>query len=71
MTVTNNTVAGQPVSMQNIRETAELCHAYQIPVVFDASRYAENIYFIKKYEPGYSGKTLYEIAKEMFSYCDA
>ena len=26
LTVTNNTVGGQPVSMQNIRETCELCY---------------------------------------------
>ena len=26
LTVTNNTVGGQPVSMKNIRETCELCH---------------------------------------------
>jgi tyrosine phenol-lyase len=31
LTVTNNANAGQPVSMKNIRKTAELCRAHGIP----------------------------------------
>ena len=41
LTVTNNTVGGQPVSMKNIRETAELCHKYGVPVNMDSARFAE------------------------------
>src|SRR5205807_6828489 len=36
----------------------------------DACRFAENAYFIKKREAGYSGKSAREIAQEMFSHCD-
>lgn len=71
LTVTNNTVGGQPVSMQNIRETCELCHKYGVPVNMDSARFAENAYFIKTREPGYENKTIKEIAKEMFSYADS
>ena len=69
-TITNNTVCGQPVSMANLRETSRIAHSYNIPFMLDAARWAENAYFIKKYEDGYSQKSIFEIAKEMFSYCD-
>ncbi|MDF1544242.1 MAG: tryptophanase [bacterium] len=70
MTVTNNSVGGQPVSMKNIKETSELCKSHNIPLFFDCARFAENSFFIKRDEPGYSDKTIEEIAHEMFSYCD-
>jgi tryptophanase len=69
-TVTNNTAAGQPVSMENIRATKAVADEYGIPFWFDAARYAENAYFIKLREPGYADKTPLEIAREMFSYAD-
>ena len=71
LTVTNNTVGGQPVSMQNIRETCALCHKYGIPVSMDSARFAENAYFIKTREKGYENKSIKEITKEMFSYVDS
>ena len=70
LTVTNNTVGGQPVSMENIRLTSELCHRYGVPVVMDSARFAENAYFIKTREKGYADKTIKQIALEMFSYAD-
>lgn len=71
LTVTNNTVGGQPVSMKNIRETCELCHKYGVPVNMDSARFAENAYFIKTREKGYENKTIKEITKEMYSYVDS
>ena len=69
-TITNNTVCGQPVSMANLRECSRIAHKYDIPYMFDAARWAENAYFIKVNEEGYADKSIPEIAKEMFSYCD-
>ncbi|MCR5424530.1 MAG: tryptophanase [Bacteroidales bacterium] len=71
LTVTNNTVGGQPVSMKNIRDTCELCHKYGVPVNMDSARFAENAYFIKTREKGYENKTIKEITKEMYSYVDS
>ena len=71
LTVTNNTVGGQPVSMENIKQTCELCHRYDVPVVMDSARFAENAYFIKTREEGYAAKTIKEIALEMYEQADA
>ena len=70
MTITNNSAGGQPVSMANIREVSSLCKGKGLPFFFDAARFAENAYFIKRDETGYAGKSITEIASEMFSYCD-
>ena len=70
LTVTNNSNAGQPVSMENIRKTAELSHHHDIPFFLDACRFAENAYFIKMRESGYEKTSVRDIAREMFSYAD-
>ena len=70
ITITNNSGGGQPVSMQNIRETKEVCNKYGIPLFIDACRFAENAYFIKTREAGYKDKSPLEIAQEIFSYAD-
>lgn len=70
LTITCNSAGGQPVSVQNTKEVSALCKKYGIPLYFDAARFAENAYFIKKREPGFENKSIKEIAKEVFSYGD-
>ncbi len=70
VTITCNTAGGQPVSMQNLKDVKFLADNYQIPVVFDSARFAENAYFIKIREEAYKHKSIKEIVLEMFDYAD-
>lgn len=71
ITVTNNTGGGQPVSMGNMKAIKACLNKYNIPLIIDCCRFAENAYFIKTYEDGYKNKSLLEIAQEMFALADA
>ena len=66
ITVTCNTVGGQPVSLSNIKATRQLAQKYGIPVYMDIARYAENAYFIKTREKAYQDWTIQDIVREMF-----
>lgn len=70
VTITNNTAGGQPVSMQNLRETGRLAKKYGVRFFIDSARFAENAYFIRTREEGYADKDIRDIAREMFSYAD-
>lgn len=70
LTITNNSGGGQPVSLDNVRQTRALLNRYRIPLFFDACRFAENCFFIKERESGYAGESILDIARELFSYGD-
>ncbi len=70
LTLTNNTAAGQPVSLQNIKEVRKIADKYEIPLFFDACRFSENAFFIKEFEKGFEKYSIQMIVKEMFSYAD-
>jgi len=70
ITITNNSGGGQPVSMENVKQVKAVLSNHNIPLYFDAARFAENAYFIKEREAGYKNKTIKEIVHEMMSYGD-
>ncbi|MCB0347156.1 MAG: tryptophanase, partial [Bdellovibrionales bacterium] len=66
LTITNNAGGGQPVSLANVKEVAEICRKYDKPLLIDACRFAENAYFIRKREEKYLDWSAKEIAQEVF-----
>jgi len=69
VTVTCNTVGGQPVSLANLREVRAACDEAKVPLVLDIARYAENAYFLQKRES--PEKSVRQIARETMELADA
>jgi len=70
LTMTNNSGGGQPVSLENVRGTREVCRRHGVPLLIDACRFAENAWFIREREAGQSGRSVAEIVREVFSLAD-
>ncbi|MEC9484314.1 MAG: tryptophanase [Candidatus Izemoplasma sp.] len=70
MTITNNSAGGQPVSLENMKHVRELADKYNLTVLIDGARYAENAYYIKQREAAYHDKSIQDIAKETFDLAD-
>lgn len=68
LTITNNSGGGQPVSLENIRQVKKLVDKYNLPLLFDACRFAENAYFIKTREEKYKDWSVKEIVREIFKH---
>ena len=62
-----NMAGGQPISLGNIKAVRELTDKYNIKIIHDMTRVAENAYFIKEREKGYADKSIREIVREI---CD-
>lgn len=60
-----NMAGGQPFSMANLKELRKFCDRYSIPIILDATRTAENSYFIQQREEGYGNKSVKEILYEI------
>lgn len=67
LTITNNNGGGQPVSLDNVKKASDLLSSRDIPLYFDACRFAENAFFIKEREPGQAQSSIGEIAREIFA----
>ncbi len=71
ITVTNNSSGGQPVSMQNMKAVRKICDKHGLLMVIDGCRIAENSYYVKHREDGFTEKTYKQIAQEMLNLGDA
>ncbi len=67
---TVNMAGGQPCSMANMRQTAELCRRHGVRIFLDATRAVENCYFVQQREPGESEKTLGQLLRETCALTD-
>ncbi|WP_049928944.1 tryptophanase [Halopiger goleimassiliensis] len=70
-TITNNSAAGQPVSVENTRRVREFADEIDATFVIDACRFAENAAFVKRRDPAYEDRSIGEIAREQLGYADA
>ncbi|SDR30206.1 tryptophanase [Natronobacterium texcoconense] len=70
-TITNNSAAGQPVSVENTRRVREFADEIDARFVIDACRFAENAYFVQQREDEYAEVSIAEIAREQLGYADA
>jgi tryptophanase len=71
LTITNNSAAGQPVSVANTRAVREFADEIDATFVIDACRFAENAYFVRERESGYADASVAAIAREQLGYADA
>ncbi|MEU3274261.1 tryptophanase [Saccharomonospora sp. NPDC006951] len=70
LTVTNNANGGQPVSLTNVRETKVLCDRFGVPLLLDASRFAENAYLVATRSPDLAGVEPRAVARAIFDLAD-
>ena len=70
MTITNNTVGGQPVSLANLQAVSALAKRYNKSLILDAARFAENAWFIKQREDGQQHRSVRAIVRDMFDLAD-
>ncbi len=65
-----NLIGGQPFSLANMREVREVCDAFGLLIVLDASLLADNLYFIKTKEDMCDGMSIREITREISDLSD-
>ena len=65
-----NLIGGQPFSLENMRAVRRVCDRFGLPLVFDASLLADNLYFIKKREESCKQMSIREITRELADLAD-
>lgn len=70
LTLTNNSGGGQPVSLENVRAVKEVCDRFEVPLIIDACRFAENAFFIREREAACRDWSVLAIVREVFTFAD-
>ncbi|HHU12001.1 MAG TPA: tryptophanase [Clostridiaceae bacterium] len=65
-----NLIGGQPFSLANLRETADVCRAHDVLLVLDASLLQDNLYFIKVRETSCRDTSIRELTRAIADCCD-
>jgi len=70
LTCTSNAYGGHPVPLGNVHEVSALCRAHGVPLFIDAARFAENAGLLLLRDPTVRGRTLRDVALEIFAAAD-
>ena len=70
LAATVNMAGGQPISLENLKAVRDLSARYGLRIILDATRLAENAYFIQQREPGQQGRSIASIVLEVCSLTD-
>jgi tryptophanase len=70
ITITNNGLGAQPVSMANLEAVRALCRRHRVPFFLDAARFAENAWLVGQREAAYRGWSPRAIATRAFELAD-
>ena len=70
LTVTANTIGGQPVSLANAVRVSAFCRSHGLRLIIDAARFAENAYLIREREAGQGERAVRAIARDIFDLAD-
>jgi tyrosine phenol-lyase len=65
-----NMAGGQPVSLGCTKDISAICRYHHIPMMFDATRVAENAYLIKQREQAYAAWAVKDIIAELMALGD-
>ena len=71
VTITNNSAAGQPVSIENLRQARELADDLGARLVIDGCRFAENAWFVKQREDEFVETPISDIVREQLAVGDS
>ncbi len=65
-----NMAGGQPLSLENLRAVRALSQKHRVRIFLDATRVAENAWFIKEREPGQQGRAVADIVRDLCALSD-
>ena len=66
----DNASGGYPVSLAQVKATAESCRRHKVPLVMDVTRIVKNAELIRRHEAGHERQGLWEIVAALVSHAD-